>query len=322
MDPASRRSWPSGWRVHGGCTPTGFVAIGSCLAVLPRQRCTRLPRSVAVGEADETLNGGPPFIDLVCRWRVIQEQLSSRQSFCWSGGRQWRTVRGAGYARTSNYVRRSSIPSRRPCLARASMLACMLVLSTPRSTSSILVQQTHGTVSTMTLPVPRLLRWARCMYGRRGLGVRPVVVGAGYAADGQRSLVLGPGSTVSSLVDARSSAGVCPISRLLRRWWVRRGRSSRLRSLLLRRHVDEDDEDLARVNAGSGSHNLDAPYLARQRCRGTNPRAPMGPADRVPFGSAGARVARRADRGEAHEQFTQVRAARMRKTLLLLCGLY
>ena len=48
----------------------------------------------------------------------------------------------------------------------------------------------------------------------------------------------------------------------------------------------------------------------------------MGPAGRVPFGSAGAEVAQRADRGEAHEQFTQVRAARMRKTLLLLCGLY
>ena len=105
---------------------------------------------------------------LVCRWRVIQEQLSSRQSFCWSGGRQWRTVRGAGYARTSNYVRRSSIPSRRPCLARAKTLACMLVLSTPRSTSSILVQQTYGTANTMTLSVLRLLRWARCMYGRRG----------------------------------------------------------------------------------------------------------------------------------------------------------
>ena len=28
------------------------------------------------------------------------------------------------------------------------------------------------------------------------------------------------------------------------------------------------DEDCARVSAGSGSHNLDAPYLARQRCRG------------------------------------------------------
>ena len=48
----------------------------------------------------------------------------------------------------------------------------------------------------------------------------------------------------------------------------------------------------------------------------------MGPAYLVPFGSAGAEVARRADRGEAHERFTQVRAARMRKTLLLLCGLY
>ena len=78
VDPASQRSWPSEWRVHGGCTSTGFVAIGSCLAVLLRQRCTRLPRSVAVGEADETLNGGPPLVGLVRRWRVIQEQLSSR----------------------------------------------------------------------------------------------------------------------------------------------------------------------------------------------------------------------------------------------------
>ena len=166
----------------------------------------------------------------------------------------------------------------------------MLVLSTPRSTSSILVQQTHGTVSTITLLVPRLLRWARCMYGRRGLGVRPVLVGAGYAANGQRSLVLGPGSTVSSLVDARSSAGVRPISRLLRRWWVRRGRSNRLRSLLLRRHVDEDDEDLARAHAGSGSHDLDAPYLARQRCRGeTDPRTPMGTGGPSPFRFGGGR---------------------------------
>ena len=192
------------------------------------------------------------MIDLVFRWRVIQEQLSSRQSFCWSGGRQWQTVRGAEYARTSNYVRRSSIPSRRPCLARASMLACMLVLSTPRSTSSILVQQTYGTASTMTLSVLRLLRRARCLYGRRGL----------------RGLVLGPGSTVSSLVDACSSAGVYPTTRLLRWWWDRRGRSSHLRSLLLRWHVDEDDEDLASVHAGSGSHDLVAPFLVRQRCRG------------------------------------------------------
>ena len=190
----SWRSGPSGWRVHGGCTPTGFVTTGSCLAVLPRQRCTRLPRSVAVGKADETLNGGPPLVDLVFRWRVIQEQLSSRQSFCWSGGWQWRTARGAGRARTSNYVRRSSILSRRPCLTRASMLACMLVLSTPRSTSSILVQQAYGTANTMTLSVLRLLRWARCMYGRRGLC----------------SFVLGPGSTVSSLVDARSSVRAEP----------------------------------------------------------------------------------------------------------------
>ena len=161
-------------------------------------------------------------------------------------------VRGAGYAWTSNYVRRSSIPSRRPCFARASTLACMLVLSTPRSTSPILVQQTYGTANTMTLSVLRLLRWARYMYGRRGLC----------------SLVLGPGSIVSFFVDVRSSAGVYPTTRLLRWWWDRCGRNSCRRSLLLRWHVDEEDEDLARVNAVSGSHNLDAPYLARQRCRG------------------------------------------------------
>ena len=32
--------------------------------------------------------------------------------------------------------------------------------------------------------------------------------------------------------------------------------------------LGEVDEECARANAGSGSHNLDAPYLARQRCRG------------------------------------------------------
>src|SRR3954470_25042822 len=118
----------------------------------------------------------------------------------------------------------------------------MLAWSIPRSASSIWVQRAYGTMSTTTLPVLRLLRWARCIY------VRSVVVGAGYTADGQRSLVLGPGGTAGYLVDGRSSAGVFPTSRLLRRRWVCCGRSSRLRSLLLRRHVEEDDEDLARVN--------------------------------------------------------------------------
>ena len=161
-------------------------------------------------------------------------------------------MRGAGYAWTPNYVRRSSIPSRRPYFAGASMLACMLVLSAPRSTSLVLAYHANGTASAMTLLVLRLLRVAWNTYSRRGLC----------------SLVLGPGSTVSSLVDARSSAGVYPTTRLLRWWWDRRGRNNFHRSLLLRWHVDEEDEDLARVNAGSGSHNLDAPYLARQRCRG------------------------------------------------------
>ena len=162
-------------------------------------------------------------------------------------------MRGAGYARTPNQVRRSSVPSRRPHLTGASMLACMLVLSAPGSTSLILAQQTYGTASTMTLSVLRLLRWARNKRGRRGL----------------RRLALGPGSVVSFLVDVRPSADVYPTTRLLRWRWNRRGRNCCLRSLLLRWHVDEDDEDLARVHARSGSHDLDAPYLARQRCRGS-----------------------------------------------------
>ena len=41
-----------------------------------------------------------------------------------------------------------------------------------------------------------------------------------------------------------------------------------------------------------------------------------------PFGSAGAEVVQKPNRGDARERLTQVRAARMRKTLLLLCGLY
>ena len=160
-------------------------------------------------------------------------------------------MRGVGRARTPNHVRRSSAPSRRPYFARASMLTCMLVLSATRTTSLILAQRTYGAANAMTLLVPCLLRGTRCAHGRQGLC----------------RLVLGLGRTEGSLVDAHSSAGVHSTIRLLRRWWKRRRRGCCPRSLLLRWHVDEDDEDLARVHAGSGSHNLDAPYLARQRCR-------------------------------------------------------
>src|SRR3954469_16270058 len=120
-------------------------------------------------------------------------------------------MRGAGYARAPNDVGRSSIPSRRPCLARASTSACMLALSVPGSARSIWVQRAYGTVSTMTLSVLRLLRWARCVYGRPVIGV------ADYAASGQRGLVLGLVDTVGSLIGARSTAGVLPAGRLLRR---------------------------------------------------------------------------------------------------------
>ena len=161
-------------------------------------------------------------------------------------------MRGAGYAWTSNGVGRSSTPSRRPYLTCAGMLACMLILSAPRSTSLALVYHAHGVANTMLLLVTCLLRRARCAYGRRGLCC----------------LVLGLGSTVSTLIDGCSSAGVHSTTHLLQWWRKRRGRSGCRRSLLLRWHVDEGNEDLARVGE-------------------TDPRTPMGPADRAPFGSAG-----------------------------------
>src|SRR3954468_22651627 len=108
---------------------------------------------------------------------------------------------------------------------------------------------------------------------------------------------------------------------------MRRRRASDLRSLLLRGHgavveeadeFGEVDEECARVNAGSGSHNLDAPYLARQRCRGKSSSTSTYGAG-APFRFGGER---RLHKGDTHTQtrkdFTQLRAAQMRKTLLLL----
>ena len=153
----------------------------------------------------------------------------------------------------------------------------------------------------MTLSIPRLLRWARCVYGRRSL----------------RGLVLGSGNNVSSLVSAHSSASVYPTARLLLWRRDRCGRSSHLRSLLLRWHVDEDDDELARTNAGSGSHNLDAPL----------PGAPKMSWETNTYGAGplsvrqGAEGARRADRGRACKRFYP--ASELPEEiilLLLLCG--
>ena len=157
-------------------------------------------------------------------------------------------MQGEGRARTPNQVRRSSVPSRRPHLAGASMLACMLVLNATRTTSLILGQRTYGAANAIMLLVPRLLRGTWSAHGRRGLC----------------RLVLGLGSAVGTLVDAHSSAGVHSTIRLLRRRWKRRGRNNCLRILLLWWHVNKDDEDLACVHAGSGSRDLDAPYLAER----------------------------------------------------------
>ena len=77
------------------------------------------------------------------------------------------------------------------------------------------------------------------------------------------------------------------------------------------------DEECARVSAGSGSHNLDAPYLARQRCRGKlSSHEHLW--DRSPFYVAVRERREHEEQIEGHtREFTQVRAARTRKTLLL-----
>ena len=168
-------------------------------------------------------------------------------------------MRGARYARTSNRVRRSRVSPWRPRLARTDALA----LSIPRPAGLATPQQAYGTLGTTPLLVRHLLRGARCMHGRRSLGMGSVV-----------RLVLGLGGAVSFLAGVHPSASVYRTNRWFWWWRDRRGRASDLRSFLLRRHVDVVDEadevgeGCARVSAGSGSHNLDAPYLARQRCRG------------------------------------------------------
>src|SRR3954466_13109561 len=110
---------------------------------------------------------------------------------------------------------------------------------------------------------------------------------------------------------------------------MRRRRASDLRSLLLRGHgavveeadeFGEVDEECARASAGSGSHNLDAPYLARQRCRGARlPAADTYGAGAPCLCGTRAEGARRADRGEHTGGLLPRFGPRWtRKTLLLL----
>ena len=155
------------------------------------------------------------------------------------------------------------------------------------------------------------------MYRRRGFGVRPVV-----------GLVLGLGGAVSFLAGDHPSTGVSSTNRWFWWRWNRRRQASDLRRLLLRRHVDavdevdeagKVDEECARVRAGSGSHNLDAPLPGAPKMSGETvlPRAPMGPEPLLRCGK-GAEGARRADRGEHAGSLPRFGPRRTRKTLLLL----
>src|SRR3954471_10029815 len=71
VGPASRRPLPLVRGVYGGRTSASLGAIGLRLGGWPRLRPAGLPRSVAVGETDEALDGGPPTVELVRRRRVV-----------------------------------------------------------------------------------------------------------------------------------------------------------------------------------------------------------------------------------------------------------
>ena len=82
---------------------------------------------------------------------------------------------------------------------------------------------------------------------------------------------------------------------------------------------DGDEDDALRTLSGSRKR---APYLARQRCCEISATT-YGTGWPLAGSAGGRRVAQRADqrtaaRQRAHKQFTQVRAAARRKTLLLL----
>src|SRR3954471_21317235 len=71
VGPASRRPLPLVRGVHGGRTPASLGAIGLRLGGWPQLRRAGLPWRVAVGETDEALDGGPPTVELIRRWRVV-----------------------------------------------------------------------------------------------------------------------------------------------------------------------------------------------------------------------------------------------------------
>ena len=68
-------------------------------------------------------------------------------------------------------------------------------------------------------------------------------------------------------------------------------------------------------------HDLDAPYLARQRCRGWLIHGHLWGQGPFRFGEGGGRT-KSGSRRYTLAVFTQLRAARMRKTLLLLVCVY
>jgi hypothetical protein len=87
---------------------------------------------------------------------------------------------------------------------------------------------------------------------------------------------------------------------------------------------EDDDEDRFAVHELGFAQMMHAPYLARQRCRGTDAHDHLWDQRSLVVRQGGSRCTKSGDHETAQRSrvrhFTQVRAAAKRKTLLLLFG--
>ena len=179
--------------MHGSCTSTRFIATGSRPATLPRRRRARPPWSVAVGVADETLNGGSPFVEFPRGGREIEEQLRARQGFCW---RWWqRNLNESRCALTSDHVRRSSITTPRSHAVFTSASASGQVFYVPGVALGALPVATPGIFGMIMPFIARCLGGAHCWRRRGSLGGPRIAFGRGGSNLGRPCATRGgPGS--------------------------------------------------------------------------------------------------------------------------------
>ena len=78
--PTGRRPGRSGWKrgIHRGCVASGVSSASTWQLGGATADGFRRPQPVVVGDADEALDGGPPFVKLLHGGRKIEELLCVR----------------------------------------------------------------------------------------------------------------------------------------------------------------------------------------------------------------------------------------------------